>query len=105
MSYELLLRGVCCIFASLDAYTPRPSVAKSTWLPSLSPDRHLVYPLTASFAPLKRGAIAAVCSDFASLVAYTFLLLLYEIIYRRNLVLSFILGQLPITFADEMYLP
>ena len=44
--------------------TPRPSVAKSTWLPSLSPDRHLVYPLTASFAPLKRGAILLYIVDF-----------------------------------------
>ncbi len=31
------------------------SVVQSTELPSLSTDRHLVYPLKASFAPLKRG--------------------------------------------------
>ena len=31
------------------------SVVQSTELPSLSTDRHLVYPLQASFAPLKRG--------------------------------------------------
>ena len=43
-----------CIFANGTSPCLRPSVAKSTWLPSLSTDRHLVYPLKTSFA-LRKG--------------------------------------------------
>ena len=42
-----------CVF-----YTPLSSVVQSTELPSLSTDRHLVYPLKASFA-LSRGELYA----------------------------------------------
>ena len=35
--------------------TPHTSVVQSTELPSLSTDRHLVYPLKASFAPSQEG--------------------------------------------------
>ena len=45
----------CAVFSN----TPLSSVVQSTELPSLSTDRHLVYPLKASFA-LSRGELSSV---------------------------------------------
>ena len=59
-----LLRGVgvCEIHKHgvfVDVYhTPHTSVVQSTELPSLSTDRHLVYPLKASFALSQEGRIS-----------------------------------------------
>jgi len=46
--------------------TPHSSVVQGTELPSLSTDRHLVYPLYTSFTPPKRRAVLAKFNVFIS---------------------------------------